>query len=86
MSDLTPQDYSELIRYYKNKVADLELQYLVLQINNKKDFASKIQEHEKNLNDKFQKELGLAHTRIESLEKTIIKLNKIESSKNKKKK
>lgn len=52
MDNLSKDDLTQLIKFYKDKCSDLEMQYLVLQINHKYQLAKKIEE-EKNkvLND-----------------------------------
>ena len=49
MSNLTSEDLSSLITFYKNKNSELELQFLILQIESNKKY--------KILEEKYNKEL-----------------------------
>jgi hypothetical protein len=63
MKDLTQEELIELIKFYKNKSSDIELTYLLLQINNKKETLALNLKNEayinqlKQENDKITKEL-----------------------------
>ncbi len=76
MDDLSIQDYNSLITFYKNKNADLELQYLLLQINSKKETHNMLEQQKKELNEKFTKELSEISTKNVDLQKMIIRQEK----------
>jgi hypothetical protein len=83
MDSLSVQDYINLITFYKNKSADLELQYLLLQINSKKESQILLENQKKELDANYGKELSIAHTRVAQLDQTILKLNKNSTKNNK---
>ena len=85
MEDLSIEDYNSLITFYKNKSADIELQYLLLQINSKKEKYHALEQQKKELNEKFTKELSEISTKNADLQKMIIRQEKQIDKTNKKK-
>lgn len=72
MENFTVQDYVKLLKFYKDKVSDLELQYLTLQINASKELQIKVEDAVKETRKSLEKELSEAQTRVKSLELTLI--------------
>jgi hypothetical protein len=53
MDNLSRGDIVQLLNFYKNKSSDLEFQYLILQINSKKELEEKTKNIENDLNAKI---------------------------------
>jgi hypothetical protein len=85
MENFSAQDYAKLLKFYKDKTSDLELQYLTLQINHSKEIEEKVVKAKESTKETMIQELTEAHNRIKVLEATLIKNSKQKVVKNKKK-
>ena len=78
MENLSIEEYKELLIYYKGKVSELELNYLLLQLNHKKIMAEK----QKNLDD----DIAIYRKAIEDERSKFMEVARKELQKNKLKK
>lgn len=76
MQNLLNEDLISLINFYKNKASDIELEFLKLQIINKKELINLENRLTKENTDRFAKKEFELNSRIKDLEETLKKLNK----------
>ena len=75
MSDLEKEDLSQLIKFYKDKSSDLEFQYLILQLQSKKETKKTVDESVKAALVEKSKKHDESLFQIDKLNKTITELN-----------
>ena len=76
MQNLSNEDLISLINFYKNKSSDIELEFLKLQIVNKKELTNLESRLTKENSDRFIRKEFELNSRIKELEDTLLKLNK----------
>jgi hypothetical protein len=75
MNDFTKDDYDQLVKFYKEKSLELEYQYLVLQLNNKKEVAKAAEDARQESYKIFSEQLGDQKATIETLGLKLEKVN-----------
>ena len=81
MENFEASDFIDIIKYYKNKLSDVELQYLTLQVNNKKEIEKKLKEQKDSLQKTFDEQTIAFRNEMVDLRKEIFDLTNNKNSK-----
>ena len=71
MSELNKNDFEQIITYYKNKSVELEFQFLILQLNSKKELNDTVSEEVKKAVSDFSEKYSQSLSTIEALKKSL---------------
>ncbi len=86
MENFNKEDLIKIVNFYKNKSSDLELDFLKLQITLQTEAKKNLEKNNEEWEKKLNNQLSELHTRILSLEKTLVNLQNKQNKESKNKK